>query len=545
MTLTRRTFTRSLGAAGLAAAVPQIAAPALAQQRRVRIGILAPRSGVAGTAGECGLRAAQWAAERMNKDGGIAGRKIELVVEEETSPKDTIERFRRLVLQEKVDCTQGLISTGVSLGVAPAAEEERALLVMWDGTTQDGVKEVMPNPRYVFRSTDNECEAVMGSLLAVKYWKGQFKTIAGINPDYSYGRNNWEAFRQILARYGVEAQVVVEQSRLHGGARRERHFRRPCHRRARLRPPAGHGDVGDPILALRHGRRAHPARGVPAPGSCWRRRRSRGALRLAQVRPMTALLQTLSVSKHYGAYRALSEVSVRVDDGEFVSIVGPNGAGKTTLVNVITGLLKPTAGAVRFRGSDIAGIGPVELARRGMARAFQLVNIFPGLTVGETLGVAVSSKLGRVANPFRSFRRDAELHGRIERVAEVLGLRTKLETTASTLSQGEKKLLDVASAFALEPEVILLDEPTSGVSTGEKHAIMDVLVGAARAAGVRAIIQVEHDMDLVARYSHRIVALQEGRVLADLPPDRFFSDPALAAAVVGTKPPTLRRAAGC
>jgi branched-chain amino acid transport system substrate-binding protein len=95
--------------------------------------------------------------------------------------------------------------------VAPAAEEEQALLIMWDGTTQDGVKETMPNPRYVFRSTDNECEAVMASLLAVKYFKGRFKTIAGVNPDYSYGRNNWEAFRQILMRYGIEAQVVAEQ----------------------------------------------------------------------------------------------------------------------------------------------------------------------------------------------------------------------------------------------------------------------------------------------------------------------------------------------
>jgi branched-chain amino acid transport system substrate-binding protein len=211
MMLTRRRFGQTLGAAGALSLAPGVFQPAIAQNRPIRVGILAPRSGVAGTAGECGLRAAQWAAERFNRDGGIAGRKVELVVEEETSPKDTIERFRRLVLQEKVDCVQGLISTGVSLGVAPAAEEERALLVMWDGTTQDGVKEVMPNPRYVFRSTDNECEAVMGSLLAVKYWKGQFKTIAGINPDYSYGRNNWEAFRQILARFGIEAQVVAEQ----------------------------------------------------------------------------------------------------------------------------------------------------------------------------------------------------------------------------------------------------------------------------------------------------------------------------------------------
>ncbi len=115
------------------------------------------------------------------------------------------------MLQEKVEAVHGLISTGVSLGVAPVAEEEQSLFVMWDGTTQDGVKEVMPNSRYVFRSTDNECEAVMASLLAVKHFKGQFKRVAGINPDYSYGRNNWDAFRQILARYGVEAEFVAEQ----------------------------------------------------------------------------------------------------------------------------------------------------------------------------------------------------------------------------------------------------------------------------------------------------------------------------------------------
>jgi branched-chain amino acid transport system ATP-binding protein len=175
-----------------------------------------------------------------------------------------------------------------------------------------------------------------------------------------------------------------------------------------------------------------------------------------------------------------------------------------------------------------------------MSRAFQLVNIFPALTVRETLAVAVASRLRRVTNPFRSLRFDDALQADTERVAEVLGLRARLETVASTLSQGEKKLLDIASAFALNPSVILLDEPTSGVSTGDKHAIMEVLVSAAKAAGVRAIVQVEHDMDLVERYSHRIVALQEGRVLADMPPGAFFKDPAMIAAVVGTRPQTLR-----
>lgn len=211
MQIDRRSLLAGAAALTAAATGPRLFTPAIAQSGPLRVGILAPRSGVAGTAGECGLRAAQWAAERFNKEGGIAGRPVELVIEEETSPKDTIERYRRLILQEEVDCVQGLISTGVSLGIAPVAEEEEKLFVMWDGTTQDGVNETMPDPRYVFRSTDNECEAVMASLLVVKHFKGQFKRIAGINPDYSYGRNNWEAFRQILTRFGVEFEVVAEQ----------------------------------------------------------------------------------------------------------------------------------------------------------------------------------------------------------------------------------------------------------------------------------------------------------------------------------------------
>jgi branched-chain amino acid transport system ATP-binding protein len=253
------------------------------------------------------------------------------------------------------------------------------------------------------------------------------------------------------------------------------------------------------------------------------------------------LFETIAVSKNFGGFKALDNVSFHVRDGEFVSIVGPNGAGKTTLVNIVTGLLRPTTGQVRFHGRDIAGIGPVELARLGMARSFQLVNIFPALTVRETLGVAVASKLRRVGNPFRSLHRDEALQADAIRVAEVFGLRPRLDTVASTLSQGEKKLLDIASAFALDPSVILLDEPTSGVSTADKHAIMEVLVTAAKAAGVRAIVQIEHDMDLVERYSHRIVALQEGRVLADMLPDAFFADPAMIAAVVGTRPQILKR----
>ena len=208
----RRTVVKALGGAGaIAAAQPYLSFPAIAQNTPLKVGIIAPKAGIAGTIGECGLRGTLFAVERINAGGGIAGRKVELIIEEETNPKDSIERLRKLVLQDKVDCVQGIVSSGVSLAMGPVAEDMKATIIFWDGTTQDGVKETMPNPRYVFRSTDNECEAVMGSLLAVKHWKGKFKTVAGINPDYSYGRNNFAAFQALLKKFGIEHTVVADQ----------------------------------------------------------------------------------------------------------------------------------------------------------------------------------------------------------------------------------------------------------------------------------------------------------------------------------------------
>lgn len=248
---------------------------------------------------------------------------------------------------------------------------------------------------------------------------------------------------------------------------------------------------------------------------------------------MNTMIDARSVSKSYGAYQALKEVSLEVKAGEFVSIVGPNGAGKTTLVNVLTGLAAPTSGSVRFLGSSIAGIGPVELARRGMARSFQLVNVFPELSVHETITVAVASRLRTASNPLRSLRSDARVGDEVRRIAAIFALEDKLAERTATLSQGEKKLLDIASAFALRPQAILLDEPTSGVSSADKYDIMELLVRAARTEGVSAIVQIEHDMTLVARYSHRVIALQEGRVIGDMEPDAFFSDERMISAVVG------------
>jgi len=255
------------------------------------------------------------------------------------------------------------------------------------------------------------------------------------------------------------------------------------------------------------------------------------------------ILQAEGVRQFYGNFCALDGVSLGIETGEFVSIIGPNGAGKSTLINVLTGSLHPSAGTVRFKERDIRGIGPVRLARLGLARSFQLVQIFPDLTVIETLQAAVVSRVGRGTRLFASLARDRQVRDDALEVAELFGLADKRHTVAKHLPQGDKKLLDVASAFALRPEVILLDEPTSGVSTRDKAAIMEMLVAASKGIGIRAIILVEHDMDIVFGYSDRIVALHQGRVLADALPAAIRADEAVVAAVIG-RPPAERAARG-
>ncbi|HZS34779.1 MAG TPA: ABC transporter substrate-binding protein [Methylomirabilota bacterium] len=212
MPTTRREFLKGAGAAAGALAGLR---PAAAQPRPgvpgdpVKIGVLASRAGVTAPVGQAGLRATEWWAERVNHGGGILGRRVQLVVEEETNPKDTVERFRKLVLQEKVDVAVGVISTGVSLALGAVVEEMDTPWLAWDGTTQKGVEETIPRPRWAFRSVDNEVEAIVAGILTAKYFKG-VRTIAGINNDYSYGHDCWAAYQAVLKRYGLEVKPVLE-----------------------------------------------------------------------------------------------------------------------------------------------------------------------------------------------------------------------------------------------------------------------------------------------------------------------------------------------
>ena len=172
--------------------------------------MLAARSGVLASIGECSLVTVQWWADRVNKSGGILGRKVELVVEEEGNPKETVERFRKLTLRDNVEMITGLISTGSGLSVGPIAEDLKMVWTSWDATTQKDVTETLPNPRYAFRSTDNEVEGLMASLLTVKLFKGKIKTVANLGTDYSYGRNMWDTFMAMMKKYDMNVTPVAD-----------------------------------------------------------------------------------------------------------------------------------------------------------------------------------------------------------------------------------------------------------------------------------------------------------------------------------------------
>jgi branched-chain amino acid transport system ATP-binding protein len=247
------------------------------------------------------------------------------------------------------------------------------------------------------------------------------------------------------------------------------------------------------------------------------------------------ILSANDLHKYYGEFCALGGVSFKINEGEFVSIIGPNGAGKTTLINVLTGLLRLNKGSVFFKDREITGIGPEKLSRLGLARSFQLVNIFPNFTVMEFLKVAIVSRLGKGANFYSLLSRDREVNEQAEEVAKLFGLQDKADVLAKNLPQGDKKLLDVASAFALRPEVILMDEPTSGVSTSDKNKIMEIMISASREIGIKTILQVEHDMDLVFSYSDRIIALHQGKILADSTPKDIEKDEEVVCTVMGQK----------
>ncbi|MGH7400299.1 MAG: ABC transporter ATP-binding protein [Candidatus Rokuibacteriota bacterium] len=244
------------------------------------------------------------------------------------------------------------------------------------------------------------------------------------------------------------------------------------------------------------------------------------------------ILKTTQLSKSFGDTHAVDHVDFTVAAGEVLALIGSNGAGKTTLINLISGLIPPDSGRVEFQGADITRTSVHDKIGLGIARSFQLVNLFDQLPVRENVTLAIFSREGRTRRLFSLADTDTAVHDEAMAVLTQFGLEDRADMPAGGLSQGERKLLDVAVAYALRPKLLFLDEPTSGVSTREKAPIMDIISQVVRSGGITAVI-VEHDMDVVFTYCPRIVAMHQGAILADGTPDEIRSHAQVTANLLG------------
>lgn len=242
---------------------------------------------------------------------------------------------------------------------------------------------------------------------------------------------------------------------------------------------------------------------------------------MTEARERAPLLETRGLAIRFGGVHAARDISIDVFEKERLAIIGQNGAGKSTFLNMCTGYLRPEAGTVVFRNRDITRRAPHEIARLGIARAFQHPQIFIEHTVLDNLRFAVSARGGfwQGWRALRSARYDAPARelAALFRLSDVLG------RLVSDTSEGTRKLLDIAMALALEPQLLMLDEPTSGVSAEDKFAVMDTLREALDSRGVAAVF-VEHDMDVVRNYAERVAVWVEGKILAIGPPHEVLCD---------------------
>jgi branched-chain amino acid transport system ATP-binding protein len=249
-----------------------------------------------------------------------------------------------------------------------------------------------------------------------------------------------------------------------------------------------------------------------------------------------SLLQTRQLTKAFGAHRAVDGVDFTVRAGELLALIGSNGAGKTTLVNLVSGLLTADAGSIVFGGRDVTRQSVHERIAAGIARSFQLVNLFDQLSVLDNVALTIFARQGKTAHLWSVADRDSAVADEATQVLQQFGLAARARMVAAGLSQGERKLLDVAVAYALRPKLLFLDEPTSGVSTREKAPIMDVVTSVVRQEHITAVV-IEHDMDIVFRYSDRIVAMHQGAILAEGSPDEIRRNEQVTTTLIGSPSP--------
>jgi ABC-type branched-subunit amino acid transport system ATPase component len=244
------------------------------------------------------------------------------------------------------------------------------------------------------------------------------------------------------------------------------------------------------------------------------------------------ILETRKLCKSFGALVVSDRIDFALEPGARHALIGPNGAGKTTFINLLTGVLAPSSGEIRVGGEDITGLAPERRVKRGIARTFQINQLFRGLSVLENVCIAVAERLGEGGRMLRAAGRRAAVIEEASRVIEALGLADDAGRRIGELPYGRQRLVEIAIALGLAPRILLLDEPAAGVPSTESHRILDVLDSLPKDI---AILIIEHDMDLVFRFARRITVLAAGSVLMEGTPQDVAGDPRVRQVYLGEK----------
>ena len=245
----------------------------------------------------------------------------------------------------------------------------------------------------------------------------------------------------------------------------------------------------------------------------------------------TSILRAENINMSFGMVVAADDVNVVVDPGEFLGIVGANGSGKTTFLNIITGYLTPDSGRILVMNEDATGLAPRLVTKLGVARSFQVPQLYTSMTVLEGMLLSISAAANQSSNFWKPMYRDTWKSEALETL-ERFGLDDYANRAVSELPQGGRKLLDIALSFALNPKLLLMDEPTSGVSIEDKFQVMDTLVRVLKEGDITTIF-VEHDMEVIQRYAERMLVFDTGRVMADGEPEQVLSDPEIKKTLLG------------
>jgi branched-chain amino acid transport system ATP-binding protein len=250
---------------------------------------------------------------------------------------------------------------------------------------------------------------------------------------------------------------------------------------------------------------------------------------------MSTILSVRGLEKTFGSVVAARDITLDVPREQAVGIIGANGAGKTTFVNMITGYIQPSKGSIQFEDRDITGLPPRTITRLGISRSFQIAQVFPSLTVFENVRAASAvahARTGILASALTPLATQ-ETIARADAVIGLFQLTSYRDTRAATLPQGVRKLLDIAMAVVGAPRVLLLDEPTSGISIEEKFAVMDIVMSTLNEQKT-TVLFVEHDMEIIARFADRVLAFHDGTVIADGPPTVALADATVRTLISGT-----------